>query len=77
MKLTIKSKHFNNYQEYTYADIEYRETKIREQLLNSGHVSKSMKRDLIVFLNSAKQKFKDSKKRIAKHCFIWNILILT
>ena len=55
----------NNYQEYTYADIEYRETKIREQLLNSGHVSKSMKRDLIVFLNSAKQKLANLKKKVS------------
>ena len=55
----------NDYQEYTYADIEYREAKIREQLLNSGHVSKSMKRDLIHFLNSAKQKLVNLKQKVS------------
>ncbi len=40
---------------YAAADVEYREYEIREQLLNSGHIDKRMKRDLISFLNSAKE----------------------
>ena len=39
---------------YTANDIELREYEIREQLLNSGHINKRFKRDLIEFLTSAK-----------------------
>jgi len=39
---------------YTAPQVELRETQIREQLLSSGHINKRMKRDLIEFLNSAK-----------------------
>lgn len=39
---------------YTAADIELREAEIREALLSSGHVDKKFKRDLIVFLETAK-----------------------
>ena len=39
---------------YTAADIELREYEIREQLLNSGHINKRFKRDLIEFLSLAK-----------------------
>lgn len=45
----------------TVSDIEMREFKIREQLLNSGHVNKKMKRDLIDFLTSAKQRLIDAR----------------
>ena len=41
-------------QKYTAADIEEREYEIREQLLTSGHIDKRFKRDLIVFLTTAK-----------------------
>jgi hypothetical protein len=47
-KLKPKSK-------YTAADIEEREYQIREQLLNSGHINKRFKTDLIEFLTRAKQ----------------------
>jgi len=47
-KLKPKSK-------YTAADIEEREYKIREQLLNSGHVNKRFKTELIEFLGKAKE----------------------
>ena len=39
---------------YTVADIELKEYEIREQLLNSGHIDKRLKRDLIAFLDAAK-----------------------
>jgi hypothetical protein len=39
---------------YTEADIELKEYEIREQLLKSGHINKRFKRDLIEFLNKAK-----------------------
>jgi len=39
---------------YTASEIELRETEIREQLLQSGHINKRMKRDLISFLTAAK-----------------------
>ena len=39
---------------YTASEIELRESEIREQLLQSGHIHKRMKRDLITFLTSAK-----------------------
>lgn len=47
--------------EYTVNEIELRETQIREQLLNSGHVNKRFKRDLIHFLDSAKKLLIDAK----------------
>jgi hypothetical protein len=47
--------------EYTINEIELRETQIREQLLNSGHVNKRFKRDLILFLDSAKKILVDAK----------------
>ena len=40
---------------YTIADIELKEYEIREQLLNSGHIDKRLKRDLIAFLDAAKK----------------------
>jgi hypothetical protein len=40
---------------YTAGDIELREYEIRQQLLNSGHINKRFKRDLISFLELAKQ----------------------
>lgn len=40
---------------YTESDIELKEYQIREQLLKSGHIDKAFKRDLIEFLNSAKE----------------------
>jgi hypothetical protein len=46
---------FKSNAKYTASDIELRETTIREQLLQSGHVDKRMKRDLISFLSSAKE----------------------
>lgn len=45
---------FNKQTKYTGADIELREYEIREQLLNSGHINKRFKRDLIEFLELAK-----------------------
>ena len=47
---------------YTVADIELKEYEIREQLLQSGHIDKRVKRDLINFLNAAK------KQLIAEKC---------
>ena len=46
---------FKKSTKYNASDVESRESKIREQLLNSGHVNKKFKRDLIEFLTSAKQ----------------------
>ena len=40
---------------YTASDVEAKEYKIREQLLQSGHVNKRFKRDLIEFLVQAKE----------------------
>lgn len=40
---------------YSAADIEMKEAQLREQLLNSGHIDKRMKRDLIAFLDKAKK----------------------
>lgn len=39
---------------YSAADIELREAEIRETLLSSGHIDKKFKRDLIMFLETAK-----------------------
>jgi hypothetical protein len=40
---------------YNASDIELKEAQIREQLLNSGHINKRIRRDLINFLLLAKQ----------------------
>jgi hypothetical protein len=40
---------------YTASDVELKEYEIREQLLKSGYVNKRFKRDLIEFLNIAKE----------------------
>jgi hypothetical protein len=40
---------------YTAGDIELKEAQLREQLLNSGHIDKKFKRDLINFLHLAKE----------------------
>lgn len=48
----FRLKHDSN---YNASDIELCEYKIREQLLGSGHINKRFKRDLIEFLNSAKE----------------------
>jgi len=40
---------------YTASDVEFKEYEIREQLLKSGHINKRFKRDLIEFLNIAKE----------------------
>jgi hypothetical protein len=41
---------------FSDADIEEREYLVREQLLSSGHINKVFKRDLIIFLKSAKNR---------------------
>jgi hypothetical protein len=46
---------FSKQTQYTATDVELRETEIRESLLQSGHVNKKLKRDLIQFLTLAKQ----------------------
>jgi hypothetical protein len=40
---------------YTASDVELKEYQIRDQLLNSGHIDKRFKRELIEFLTTAKQ----------------------
>jgi hypothetical protein len=45
---------FSTKTKYNAKDIELREYQIREQLLNSGHINKRFKRDLIEFLTLAK-----------------------
>jgi len=54
----------NTNPEYSYEEIEYNEVKIREQLLSSGHINNSMKRDLVAFLSAAKQKLADLKRKV-------------
>lgn len=49
---------------YNHSEVELMESKIREQLIQSGHVAKSMKRDLIVFLKNAKEKLVDFKQKV-------------
>lgn len=49
---------------YSNSDVELMENKIREQLIKSGHVAKSMKRDLIEFLKNAKEKLVDIKNNV-------------
>lgn len=43
-------------EKYTEYDLEEKEYEIREQLLTSGHLNKMFKRDLIIFLNEAKNR---------------------
>jgi hypothetical protein len=45
---------FKKNSKYLAKDVELRETQIRQQLLGSGHIDKRMKRDLIEFLEKAK-----------------------
>lgn len=45
---------FKSNSKYSAQDVELREYEIREQLLSSGHIDKRFKRDLIEFLNLAK-----------------------
>ena len=47
--------------QYSVKEIELRETQLRAQLLNSGHIDKRFKRDLIHFLESAKKWLIDEK----------------
>ena len=46
---------------YSSNDVELKEYEIREQLLKSGHINKRLKRDLIDFLNKAKNWIIDAK----------------
>jgi len=48
-------------QSYNSNDIELKESKIREQLLKSGHINKRFKKDLIDFLEIAKNRLIDAK----------------
>jgi len=52
---------FTKNTEYTAQKIELRETKIRQQLLTSGHVDKRFKTDLIKFLTEAKKMLIENK----------------
>ena len=52
---------------YTVADIELKEYEIREQLLQSGHIDKRVKRDLINFLNAAKKQLTAEKCKDEQH----------
>jgi hypothetical protein len=52
---------------YTVADIELKEYEIREQLLNSGHIDKRLKRDLIAFLDVAKTRLIAVKCKDEQH----------
>ena len=52
---------------YTVADIDLKEYEIREQLLQSGHIDKRLKRDLINFLNSAKNILVNAKCKDEQH----------
>ena len=51
----------NPKKKYVAADIELREYEIREQLLSSGHIHKSLKRDLISFLKEVKERIIQEK----------------
>jgi hypothetical protein len=51
---------------YTESDVEEKEYEIREQLLSSGHLNKRFKRDLIVFLNEAKNRIFQAKFPLKK-----------
>lgn len=54
IKDLLKFFRFNSFNSLTPADIELRETEIRELLISTGHVDKKFKRDLFFFLDSAK-----------------------
>lgn len=47
--------HMESNRKYTAADIELKETQLRELLLSSGHVDKKFTRDLLTFLETAKR----------------------
>jgi hypothetical protein len=47
--------HMESNRKYTAADIELKETQLRELLLSSGHVDKKFTRDLLSFLETAKR----------------------
>ena len=49
---------------HTFNEIESKESKIRSQLLNSGHINKRSKRDLIDFLEKAKKRLVDAKCKL-------------
>jgi len=51
---------------YSESDVEQKEYEIREQLLSSGHLNKKFKRDLVVFLNEAKNRIIQSKFPVKK-----------
>ena len=52
---------------YTVADIDLKEYEIREQLLQSGHIDKRLKRDLINFLTTAKNILVNAKCKDEQH----------
>ena len=54
-------KFFKLKEKYTESDVEEKEYEIREQLFSSGHLNKKFKRDLIVFLNEAKNRIFQAK----------------
>jgi len=45
----------NPNKKYNASDIELKEAELREVLLKTGHIDKKFKRDLIVFLETAKE----------------------
>ena len=52
---------------YTASDIELKETQIRELLLSTGHIDKKFKRDLMVFLETAKKWLVAAKCEVRSH----------
>ena len=61
---------------YQVSDVEKREYEIREQLLSSGHVNKKFKRDLIIFLEEAKNRLIQTLPQIAPPTTIHSAAIL-
>jgi hypothetical protein len=59
-------KFFKLKQKYTESDVEEKEYEIREQLFSSGYLNKRFKRDLIVFLNEAKNRIFQAKFPLKK-----------
>ena len=51
-----------NKQNYSPSDVELKENQMREILLNSGHINKRFKSDIISFLNLAKQQLLEKFK---------------
>jgi hypothetical protein len=47
--------HIKPNKKYSASDIELKETEIRELLLSTGHIDKRFKRDLLIFLETAKK----------------------